>query len=180
MALGLPNRSKSASVFLQFLTAPNPEQDPTFAACLGPIGYWARNAFAGSAELWADMQTAWQKQAPRLGLAGTPWQRVAGPAGAVSMVLKRLRWAASSAFRWMLRDGTTVDIRHLAPHAVAKLAAAAARRPQHPPRRWCRTTVRGPNHWGRHTLGACRRDQPALHVLVPSPHNGGARNGTPL
>jgi hypothetical protein len=90
MTLALPGRAKSASVQLKFATSDKPHLDPTFAAYNGPIFFWAKLAFGADEEVRAEMQRAWQRQVHRLHNSGKPWQAVAGPAGAITMVMKQL------------------------------------------------------------------------------------------
>ena len=83
--------------------------------------FWAKMAFKQEVESGLRMQRAWKKQVPKLGLAKRPWQKVAGPAGATTMTLKKLHWKASSAFSWQTEKGVNLDLRHIAPYTVKKL-----------------------------------------------------------
>ena len=100
LAVALPHRGKSASLSLRFLTSPTFRLEPSFAACEAPLLFWCRLAFDGRDDrsLTFEMNRAWRRQAIRLGWSKRPWSLVAGPAGAVVLTLKRLGWAASSAF----------------------------------------------------------------------------------
>lgn len=120
LALGLPTRSKTASLTLQFILADKPGADPTYAALEAPIMYWAKRAF-GEEEGRATEQQAWRQQIKRLGTYKRPWAAVAGPAGAMILALRRLGWAASGAFKWATDLGTKVDVRTDAPSSVLKL-----------------------------------------------------------
>ena len=121
MTLALLGRAKSASVHLKFATSDKPHLDPTYAAFNGPISFWAKLAFGASDAEQAEMQRAWQRQVPRLGRSGKPWQAVAGPAGATTMVMRNLGWQATSAFRWILGRFGVVDVRDFPPHSLKTL-----------------------------------------------------------
>jgi hypothetical protein len=125
MAIALPESAKSASLTLKYMVSEKPKLDPTYQACAAPAMFWARLAFGGGAGTHQAMQDAWLKQVPRLGMSKRPWQLVAGPAGATTMVLRKLGWISSSAFAWKLCDGTCIDLRSLAPSSLAKFIDAA-------------------------------------------------------
>lgn len=67
------------------------------------------------------MQRAWIRQVPKLGAVARPWQKVVGPAGAVTMVMRKLKWTASSAFRLQIADGIVLGLRDVPPHSIDKL-----------------------------------------------------------
>lgn len=125
MAIALLETAKSASPSMKFQLSDKPKLDPTYLACLYPTQFWSKLAFEGNADTLREMQAAWLKQLPRLGFSKRPWQIVAGPAGATTMVLRKLGRTASSAFHWKLADGTCTDLRSTAPSSVAKFVSRA-------------------------------------------------------
>lgn len=90
MQLALPDRAKSSSVTLRFMTSNKPRLDPTYGAWTAPLEFWARMAFSGDPEVHQCMQAVWLRQIPILGLCNGPWAKVAGPAGVTHSVLKEL------------------------------------------------------------------------------------------
>ena len=121
MKIALPDRAKSASTTMQYMLSAKTNRDPTYAACGAPYRFWARQAFKGLEETRLTMQQAWVRQVPKLGAASRPWQHVAGPAGAITMVMQKLKWTASSAFHVRTADGWNLDLRVVPPHTVEKL-----------------------------------------------------------
>ena len=120
-----PERSTSASTTMQYMVHEREDADPTFEAVEAPLRFWTRLAFDGDSKTHQEMQKAWLKQTPKLGFSKRPWQKVAGPAGATAMSLKRLGWKSSSAFAWQTQDGTILDIRADAPSSISKLVKTA-------------------------------------------------------
>lgn len=125
IVIALPDRAKSASITLQYLSSNRPKLDPTFGAVSAPVLFWTHLAFGGDQEDHQCMQKPWRTQAPLLGRSARPWTQVAGPAGSTTMALRFIGWIASSAFHWGLPDGTVLDVRTAAPSTVIKLLESA-------------------------------------------------------
>ena len=71
------------------------------------------------------LYTALRGSLSKLSSSDRPWQRVVGPAGALPMVLARLGWTPHSACQITTHTGLKLNLKYIAPAAVARLAAKA-------------------------------------------------------
>eukprot|EP00959_Pyramimonas_sp_CCMP1952_P182280 3811522-Pyramimonas_sp.AAC.1 len=68
-----------------------------------------------------ELQRAWKAQIQKVYWATHPWTHVSGPAGAMLLSLKALKWTSSSAIVWKTDIGGILDLRTSAPSTVREL-----------------------------------------------------------
>ena len=66
-----------------------------------------------------------QSSLNKLSATDKPWQKVVGPAEVLFMALAQLRWTPYSAIQITTHTGSKLNFKHIAPAAVARLAAKA-------------------------------------------------------
>ena len=65
-----------------------------------------------------DLEAAWRAALPDLSAAAQPFARVKGPAGATVASTLRLGWRFPSAYAFINRSGTLLDLRDTCPLVI--------------------------------------------------------------
>jgi hypothetical protein len=95
--------------------------DPAVGLAIDPIVDWAKAC-------WDDLvpesalQDAWRMASVRVGLSGTPFQEVQGPAGGVIASALRIGWAVPGPRTFLTRRKELLDLEVVCPALVHQFA----------------------------------------------------------
>ncbi|CAK0863259.1 unnamed protein product [Prorocentrum cordatum] len=122
----LPGGRGARSLTLQLAVA---QEEPTYEVTESPIVRWARAVWHGVHDedgggQWDNiatmLQQAWRRQQQEVGMK-PDWARVRGPAGAVTMSIRRATWTWPAWHTFVSKEGFVLNMQEVCPMDIAAM-----------------------------------------------------------